>query len=416
MTQLKTAGARSAVGAGPGSIGDEISLAAKSQIQDSPQQIENQDEISLLDSRNPCALTILQSVFNRRLVRAPLQTKRVKVGANPSEIEAREGGRHFRGYGTDVGTFDRLLTLTRYLLGRKLVFAVHGAIIEGVDPGYMLRAIEDGVDKYPPYKPYKATIFDRAGFAFAMDIDGLPCPLGADSLEDQAYYVRSKLPPEFHDVRSIFTATSSWGIKPGLHVRGWFLADRPVTCSEKKRWLKDISWIAPSIYNPNQPVYTAAPIFEDETDNPLPNTRRLVAIDGRERVTPPTAEMLKPRVYPKPSPASYLPPAKDDTSVLSFAMARVAAAPVSDRHKAIVREAFWLMERVVHGEVCRETALRALIAVGARTIPGARIITEEEILKAWDHAERRVAASWANENQPRDRVYDDNDLEVSDDH
>ncbi len=392
-----------------GSQSSEIGRAAKSHKQDnSSQQKENQEGIRLLDSRDPYALTILQSVYNKRLGRCPRQTKFVEIGG---EIQPREGGRHFRGCGIDVGTFDRLLANVGYALGRERAFAVHGAIIEDVDTNYMLRVITDGVDPYTG-KPYKATLFDRAGFAFAMDIDELPCPLGAESLEDQAYYVRSKLPPEFQGVRCIVTATSSWGIKPGLHLRVWFLTDRPLTCGEKRQWLKDISWIDPAIYSPNQPIYTAAPQFRDEAENPLPGLQRLVVLDGKERVTPPLAEALKPKVYPKPSPANYRPPAGDDRGVLSFAMSRVAAAPVSDRHNEIVRQAFWLMERVVHGEVCREKALRALTAVGTRVIPGARIITEEEVIKAWDHAERRVAADWAIENQPR-RVYDENDMEVS---
>ncbi len=407
MILMQEAELRGSDGLGSYCLFGKIGSAAKSHQQAiTPEATENQGIVRLLDSGDPHSLLVLQSLWSPALQRRIRQTKLVPTGADPDEIIAREGGRHFNGYGVDVASFDRLHGVIGYMLGREAVFAVHGAIIDGVDPKRMLRVLNDGVDKWTG-EPYKATIRDKASFVIAIDIDSLPCPLGADSLEDRAFYVRSQLPPEFQSARCLCTATSSYGIKPGLCVRLWFLLDRPLTCVEKRAWLRPVSWVDPALYSPNQPIYTAAPIFADEHDNPLPTERRFVVLDGCERVTPPVAERLKPKVYARPAQCDYHPPANDDMGVLLVAMGRVTAAEPGERHKAIVRTAFWLMERVVRSEVSRDKALRALIAIGVKEIPGARIISEEEIIRAWDHAERKVTASWASENAPRPD-YDEN--------
>jgi hypothetical protein len=385
----------------------KIGRAAKSHQQTvTPEAAENQGIVRLLDSGDPNSLLVLQSLWSPALQRRIRQTKFVPTGADPDEIRAREFAKRFHGFGVDVATFDRLHSVIGYMLGREAVFAVHGAIIDDVDPHYMLRVLNDGVDGRTG-EPYKATIRDKASFLIAIDIDKLPCPLGANTLEDRAFYVRSQLPPEFQGARCLCTATSSYGIKSGLFVRLWFLLDCSLTCVEKREWLRPVSWIDLSLYAPNQPIFTAAPKFEDEADNPLPTEQRLVALDGCERVTPPETKALKPKVYIRPAQCDYHPPAQDDMGVLLVAMARVAAAEPGERHKAIVRTAFWLMERVVRSEVDRDKALRALIAIGVKGIPGARSISEEEITRAWDHAERKVTAACASENAPRPD-YDEN--------
>ena len=93
--------------------------------------------------------------------------------------------------------------------------------------------------------------------------------------------------PAFHNVRCIVTATGSYGIKRGAHLRLWFLLDRPLTCTEKRRWLKPlfakpVKIIDPSLYTPNQAIYTSGPVFEDIDDDPLFDMPRLIVLEGED--------------------------------------------------------------------------------------------------------------------------------------
>jgi hypothetical protein len=347
----------------------KIGRAAKSCGRISAYDAKAQAGIRLLDSGDPNSLLILQSMHkpNGERIR---QTKLVRAGADPHEIDVREPAAHFEGYGVDVSTFDLLHGLTAYLLGRSASFAVHGALIDGVNPKRFRRVLNDGFDKFTG-EPFKAAIRDKAGFAFAIDIDDkLPCPLGADSLEDKVAYVRSMLPAEFQGVRCIGTATSSYGIKPGLFVRLWFLTDRPLTCAEKRRWLEPIGWIDPALYSANQQIFTAAPIFEDEADNPLPNDQRLVVLDGCERVTPPIAEKLKPKkTFYAPIIGCGPIPGGSSSAALSAACVAIKrhgkdANDARSRHQLIFDECRHLTDLTIFGHLDEGHALARVVAAG----------------------------------------------------
>jgi hypothetical protein len=77
----------------------------KNQVSISPELASN---IRLLDSRDPRALLVLQSLYCKPKARRLRQTKVIPCGADRDEIKAREFAKFFRGYGVNVETFELL--------------------------------------------------------------------------------------------------------------------------------------------------------------------------------------------------------------------------------------------------------------------------------------------------------------------
>jgi hypothetical protein len=114
-----------------------------------------------------------------------------------------------------------------------------------------------------PDDPAEMVEPDQAG-----DLD--PAPI--DPVRDWAIAIRAAvvtLPPEFHDVSCYWQMTSGAGIKPGIRLRLWYWLDRPVSDEECKRWLADAP-VDCSLYGAVAIHYTAAPIFADPADDPVP--------------------------------------------------------------------------------------------------------------------------------------------------
>ena len=126
-------------------------------------------------------------------------------------------------------------------------------------------------------------------------------PAGIEWRDDLAYtaaYLRqNNLPDGFHGRRCTYFATSSAAdlTKPDLggdevRMRLGFILDRPVITAEIKRWLADVEGLDRCTLQPNQPIYTAAPVFRDGLQDPMPE--RLGMLDGEhELVAVPRIEM-----------------------------------------------------------------------------------------------------------------------------
>jgi hypothetical protein len=88
-------------------------------------------------------------------------------------------------------------------------------------------------------------------------------------------YAIEKLPECFHDVTCHWQFSSQYMVTDHENIRLhlWYWLDRPITDREAKRWTQIISAeytpIDTSLYQPVQPHYTAAPIFEDSIEDPL---------------------------------------------------------------------------------------------------------------------------------------------------
>jgi hypothetical protein len=145
-----------------------------------------------------------------------------------------------------------------------------------------------------------------------LDIDGarVPAGLGApDKLAEAGYHIRDHLLPSyFRGVRCIASATASTGRK-GLctaRMRLFFELTEAADNDALSAWLEDLNKripaIDPSVLRPQQPIYTARPIFY-RCDDPVPRWGRIRVLDGYEDTL--TVELPRIRKPKKPTPQSY---------------------------------------------------------------------------------------------------------------
>jgi hypothetical protein len=260
---------------------------------------KSQQKTQPADSCEPDVLLALFSRFSPRLGRHIRLAKTVPRGGDPTKIVPYEHAKHFSAFGADVSDFDKLRDVLGYLLGKSAVCVVQGGKLDSANPNYMQKLIYDTPDFDHPEIIYPATIFDKASSILPIDGDDLQPPPEARTLRDRALWMRSMLLPEFHNARCIGTVTASYGLNKGVRIRLWFRLDRALTCADKRRWLKPlqkidfVDFVDLGLYSANQPVYTAAPVFEDPSDDPLFELPRLVVLDGEELVRTPHAERLK---------------------------------------------------------------------------------------------------------------------------
>jgi len=115
------------------------------------------------------------------------------------------------------------------------------------------------------YKDQDATLILQNQNWFALDIDGFARSSG-DLISD-AKSVILALPSCFASVQCFVVASSSYGIKSDIRMRMFFWSDEPCSHLDLKRLLHGNSANADlAIFNPIQPIYTAAPIFHGMID------------------------------------------------------------------------------------------------------------------------------------------------------
>jgi len=239
-----------------------------------------------LPTDDPNALTVLQSV-------GPRMTKLVR---RDGSVESYGNALYYAAAPVYVGTPDALITLLTSLSARPKCCVVPGAIVKGANRAKMRR-----LQNKCPKTGDEATLFDVPRYVFALDFDGeniaVPDGLLRRDLLASASVVRGVLPEPFHHAFCVAAATSSYLLKPGLRFRLWFRFDRPLTCGEMWRWMRPVNLpIDLSTFHANGISYTAAPVFENPAQDPLPDGR-IVVIPGEPTVTAPSAESLKPPEY-----------------------------------------------------------------------------------------------------------------------
>src|SRR5262249_34260960 len=100
---------------------------------------------------------------------------------------------------------------------------------------------------------------------FALDIDGFGESSGNLAIDMQE--VLAALPRAFLRVQCFAVASASYGIKPGIRMRLFFWSDKPCSNLDLKRYLHGNKAKADlALFNPIQPIYTAAPIFVGWSD------------------------------------------------------------------------------------------------------------------------------------------------------
>jgi hypothetical protein len=210
-------------------------------------------------------VTVLSAKGGRRATKLIIWRKELGF----PEILRYDFMRTFSAIEEKISGIDDLAALLERISGSSSAFIVRGRVSEGVDRDRMLRRARarqrDGMVEPP-------TLEAAAHYWIPVDLDALPCPNWLDAVHepDQTVeYVVSKLPDEFHRATCRWAFTSSQGIKPGINLRLFFWADRPLSDEELKAWLAERVPIAgqprtkwprrwpldPALYSPAQPIY-----------------------------------------------------------------------------------------------------------------------------------------------------------------
>jgi hypothetical protein len=197
---------------------------------------------------------------------AKLATKRIVASWNgPPTIEDYPRGSTWFAFDEwRIGNFDEMAAALAALQARAYSYVVRGRIIDGTNRRHALRRARARKDQ-------PATLEAAARHWIAIDFDSIPCPAHLDPARDVdavVEHVAALLPMDFHEVSCFWSFTSGQGFKPGLRLRLWYWANRPVGDRELKLWLGD-SPIDRSLYAPAQPTYSARPIFAGVVD-PVP--------------------------------------------------------------------------------------------------------------------------------------------------
>jgi hypothetical protein len=230
-------------------------------------------------------ITILTSVDDRKLA-----TKRITALPNggPPKIEDYGKATLFRIEEVAVSSFDDMAAVLARLEHQPYSFVVRGKPLDGIDRRRALRRVRPHKRKDGTVEP--ATLEAAAHHWIALDIDSLPCPEWIDQFDEPdrvVEYIVDLLPPEFHAASCYWEFTSGAGLKPGIRMRLWFWADRPLADWELKAWLADAP-VDQAIFAPAQPTYVAQPIFVDMPD-PVP-VRSETWTGDRDAITPPAIE------------------------------------------------------------------------------------------------------------------------------
>jgi hypothetical protein len=253
---------------------------------------------------------------------------------------------------------DGLDALLQRLLPRVDLAIVRGAPADAARTRRVRRLIHAQRDGDPP------TLVERARHWIPLDFDTADRPPGIDltNLSACAEVVIATLPVAFRYARCLVAATASHTFKPGLRLRLWYWADRALSGSELKYWLRAVP-ADPAVYRPAQLIYCAAPIFCDGMVDPLPC--RLVQRNGAAQVRVPPADQLrppKPRSKPPP-PAPGMPGSGGYAlTALTNAIARISRAGSGQRHPALVAEACRLAPLIHRRLLSEGEVVRGLLA------------------------------------------------------
>jgi hypothetical protein len=213
--------------------------------------------------------------------------------------------KHFQFKYCEIGSLDDFAKLVlTWLADEPRRFIIRGQLKPGLS-GWQRRLLL-------PKDGDPATIECPPRRWIVLDIDGarVPAGLGApDKLAEAGYHIRDHLLPSyFRGVRCIASATASTGRK-GLctaRMRLFFELTEAADNDALSAWLEDLNKripaIDPSVLRPQQPIYTARPIFY-RCDDPVPRWGRIRVLDGYEDTL--TVELPRIRKPKKPTPQSY---------------------------------------------------------------------------------------------------------------
>ncbi len=289
-----------------------------------------------------------------RCARSKLLCKRIR----PGEMVPYDEVKTFDGWTYDIDGTERLGELIENLIDAPRCAVVRGTLINGPQVKSIRRLKDPCLETGD-----QPTIADVPRRWLALDLEDVPLPhnIAATDIGACAVSAIGYLPGAFNGVRCIAQATAGHGIKPGIRLRLWYWLSRLTTAAELRVWLKDTP-ADPAVFRPAQLIYTAAPLFEGIPDH---LTCRLVMLPGAEMAEVPSEAALAPpprRPFkPLPDPNS-LEGSRYAIAALRAAAARVATAPVAQRHPTCMYQTRSLGRLVEAGLLAHSDVERVMIS------------------------------------------------------
>jgi len=276
------------------------------------------------------------------------------------KIIAYDKARTFDGQTVNVDNLLRLRALLHILLRKPDRCIVRGALIAGERAHGIRRLL------YPDLETGDAaTIRDvpRRWLALDEDVPERPEHIAPQDLLGCADDVIDRLPRPFWRAQCLVQATASHGLKPGSRLRLWYWCDRPMSGAELQRWVTNTDQ---SVLCPNQPIYTAAPVFGHGRSDHL--HYRLILWPGEEWLQCPSADELAPLPRkPVPELHSFVSSRAMDAyarAALVHAADAIISAQMGNRHRTLVKEARGLA-RLVNAGLMAAGDVRAVLTRAA---------------------------------------------------
>lgn len=251
--------------------------------------------------------------------KGPLATKIISLPAGAAKpiIRPYDNARVFRIAEYPVGNIDDLAMVLNDVELCPTAFVVRGRPLDGIDRNNALRRAHPGRRTDGTVEP--ATLEAAARYWVPLDFDSVECPAWLDPGHEPdatVEHLTGLLPEEFHGATCRWSFTSGQGLMPGIRMRLFFWADRPLADWELKTWLGERLrkpntpkqlWptrypVDPSLFAPAQPIYVARPQFRGMPD-PVP-IRSGIWRGDRDAITPPP--ISRPVYSPPPRPAGVL--------------------------------------------------------------------------------------------------------------
>jgi len=167
--------------------------------------------------------------------KGPLATKRITDAPGGPIIESYGRATWFGLQEHGVYGIDTLAALLTALEHAPTRFIIRGQPRSDVDYRRAQRRVRDRRNSDGSTTP--ATIDPAARQWIALDLDRMACPDWLDPIFEPDHtveYAIARLPAEFHDATCWWQFTASHGVKPGISLRLFFWADRPLSDSELK--------------------------------------------------------------------------------------------------------------------------------------------------------------------------------------
>ena len=204
----------------------------------------------------------------------------------PQKTEGYGKETHWRYATYHLRTHEEFADGLRRLSTLRGMMIIRGTPIKGLDltqPQLRISAQDE-----------KNTLDDPSRHWLVLDLDDVLTPPGlgdATKLHDAATFVRDVLlPKEFHDTTCIVTATASSGRRgPDIaRMRMYFLTTKAFDNKTLKAWAlgveaKEQLPIDSSVFQAGQPIYTARPLFEGGSVDPVPEADWVFVLDGKSR-------------------------------------------------------------------------------------------------------------------------------------